>query len=485
MNVLFSDVFEVDPAAVEAHGAFDVALVADLPLFVDPFLIFNSPDPTYQKLHEGIVEYLLFLHSKARTGELSDDLIKAWYRFPEIKENWLGFSAAGNEGRGLGKKFAVALHTNLHALFSDFGQTKVAKGIHLEKLCLVSSGVGKDSVSDFTNNLIHQFLLEYTQAFAADHVAPTMLRRVRVSKVRFNYDTETWQSGEFELPVHNGRHILLTPVNILTKENTWINKTDFVKGFSWIPDAISNDELRGQINNYFRGILPNRPTTQEQSDAVRRTLLKFPTLVDYYIRYKEDHGDEARSVSASKVSRSRQLYVDQFAGLPALLSSETDFYKVEDTTLSAARIRAHFLKDVIENKGGHRIFYVRGQAIEREEDLQILYRLTWFATALDVSREVNDGRGPADFKVSRGASDKSLVEMKLASNSHLRRNLERQSLIYERASDAQVTVKVILCFSATDVAKVKRVLAELKMTGDPNVIVINAAAENKPSGSKA
>ena len=53
MNVLFSDVFKVDPAAVEAHGAFDVALVADLPLFVDPFLIFNSPDPTYQKLHEG------------------------------------------------------------------------------------------------------------------------------------------------------------------------------------------------------------------------------------------------------------------------------------------------------------------------------------------------------------------------------------------------------------------------------------------------
>ena len=226
----------------------------------------------------GIVKYLLFLHCKARTGELSADLIKAWYRFPEIKENWLGFSAAGNEGRGLGKKFAVALHTNLHALLSDFGQMKVAKGIQLEKLCLVSSGVGKDSVSDFTNNLIHQFLLEYTQAFAVDHVAPTMRRRVRVSKVRFNYDTETWQSGEFELPVHNGRHVLLTPLNILTKENTWINKTDLVKGFSWIPDAISNDELRGQINNYFRGILPNRPTTPEQSDAVRRTLLKFPTL---------------------------------------------------------------------------------------------------------------------------------------------------------------------------------------------------------------
>ena len=485
MKVLFSDVFDVDPVAVEAHGAFNVALVADLPLFVDPFLIFNSPDPTYQKLHEGIVRYLLFLHQKAQTGQLSDDLVKAWYRFPEIKENWLGFSATGNEGRGLGKKFAVALHGNLHTLFSNFEQTTVAKGIHLEKLCLVTSGVGKDSVSDFTNNLIHQFLLEYTQTFGLAHVTPAMRRRVRVPKVRFNYDTETWQSDEFDIPVHNGRHVLLTPVNILTKDNTWINKADLVNGFSRIPDAIPNDELRGQINNYFRGLLPKRPTTRDESDAVRRTLLRFPALVDYYIRYKEDHGDQAKSVSASKVARSRRLYLEQFASLPRLLSRETDFYDVEDTTLPAARTRALFLKDVIENKGGHRIFYIHGQAIEREEDLQILYRLTWFATTLDVSREVNDGRGPADFKVSRGASDKSLVEMKLASNSHLKRNLEQQSPIYERASDAEVTVKVILCFSATDQAKVKRVLADLQMTGDPNVIVIDAAADNKPSGSKA
>ena len=60
-----------------------------------------------------------------------------------------------------------------------------------------------------------------------------------------------------------------------------------------------------------------------------------------------------------------------------------------------------FLKDVIENKGGHRIFYFNGEPLEREEDLHILYRLTWYATESDVTREANDGRGPVDFKVSR------------------------------------------------------------------------------------
>ena len=100
-----------------------------------------------------------------------------------------------------------------------------------------------------------------------------------------------------------------------------------------------NDELRAQINNYFQGLLPKSPTTQDESDAVRRTLLKFPALVDYYIRYKEDHGDEAKSVRASKVVRSRRLYLTQFASLPTLLNRETDFYKVEETTLPAARTR--------------------------------------------------------------------------------------------------------------------------------------------------
>ena len=126
MKLLFSDVFGVESSTIEAYGAFNISLVADLPLFVDPFLIFNSKDPQYQALHAEIVKYLLFLHGKAQSGSLTRGLINAWYRFPEIRENWLGFSRGTNDGRGLGKQFAEALHVNLHELFSDdFGSNKV------------------------------------------------------------------------------------------------------------------------------------------------------------------------------------------------------------------------------------------------------------------------------------------------------------------------------------------------------------------------
>jgi len=70
-----------------------------------------------------------------------------------------------------------------------------------------------------------------------------------------------------------------------------------------------------------------------------------------------------------------------------------------------------FLKDVIENKDGYRLFYVKGKPVKKEDDLQILFRLTWFATPSDVNREVNNGRGPVDYKISRGNIDKTLVEL--------------------------------------------------------------------------
>ena len=144
-----------------------------------------------------------------------------------------------------------------------------------------------------------------------------------------------------------------------------------------------------------------------------------------------------------------------------------------------------FLKDIIENKGGHRLFYADGVPIRRESDLQILYRFAWFATPLDVSREVNDGRGPVDFKISRGSLDKTLVEFKLASNPRLRRNLEKQLEVYQAASDARKGLKVITYFTDGEREKVMKILKELGLLEDENIILIDARSDNKPSGSRA
>ena len=491
LRIYFSDYFDVDPAVLRAYGAFNVSLINDLPLFVDPFLLFHSGRPEYSQLHQDILQYLRFLRDKSEQGTLSAGSLQAWFMFPEVRQTWLGFSRLGNAGSGLGPKFARGLYRSLNTLFTDFGEEPISKSSHLEKLCLIDDGVGRDNISDFTTNLIKSYLLEYTQAFARTHVAESSRRVVMVPKVSFNYATETWQSAAFEVPFLGTDYVILTPRDLLTKDETWINRQDLLNDFHDIVASVPDAQLRAQLNNYFASQLPPRepkkgPSAGDRRSAVGAVIQAFPSFLDHYIRYKEDNGDRAETVSRQHVGESEDRYVLNVLQLVQQLQNETSFYETHGTTLDEARQRVMFLKDVIENKDGYRIFFVgNGKPIRRETDLHILFRLTWFATASDVNREVNNGRGPVDFKVSRGAADMSLVEFKLASNSKLEVNLAHQVEIYQRANNTTQSLKVIVYFSYEEREKVEKILKRLNYEHDPNVVLIDARPDNKPSGSKA
>lgn len=488
MNIYFTDYFGVSKAILEEYGAFNVSLVTDLPLFIDPFLLFNSNRPEYQALHDDIIRYLRFLRTKSEKGGISQALIKAWYCFGEVKQNWLGFCETSNTGRGLGKNFAGVLDANLVHVFQNFGNEKITKGSHLEKLCLIKTGVGRDMISDFTTNLIKDYLLSYTAIFAEKQISPDLLRTVAVQRSYFSYDTERWMPKTYRLPFCADDFVILTPKDILTKDETWINHSDMVHNFEDIPDAVENDQLRAEINNYFYMMIPRdrEPTKDEYREAISSTLARFPELIDYYIKLKEETGDEAVASSTLKVWESNLMYIRQFGSLADLLQRTTSFYRIPGYTLDETREKIHFFKDIIENKGGYRIFYgSTGEPLRQERDVHILFRLVWHGTSSDVSREVDDGRGPADYKISRGATDKTLVEFKLAGNTQLKRNLLKQLELYQKASDAQAGFKVIIYFSEQELIRVQGILRELKMEDDARIVLVDARSDNKPSASKA
>jgi len=294
MNVYFSDYFEVDPDLLEQYEAFNISLINDLPLFVDPFLLFESDKEEYQKLHKNILEYVAFLRDMSQSTVINKGLLKSWFIFSEVKQNWLGFSLVGNDGRGLGHDFANALKNNLHTVFSDFGNETVTKDSHLEKLCIIKSGVGKDNISDFTVNLIKEYLCEYTELFAKKYISLTKRKIVSVKRVSFDYNTHRWKPRSFDLPYIEGDFVLLTPKDILTKDENWINSSDIVSNFKEIADSVSNDQLRESINFYFHQNLPKitkkkkKITKREYSEAVSKVIYMYPEFLDHYIRYKED-----------------------------------------------------------------------------------------------------------------------------------------------------------------------------------------------------
>ncbi len=80
-----------------------------------------------------------------------------------------------------------------------------------------------------------------------------------VTKVEFNYETMRWVSRSFVLPMHNGDYVLLTPKSLLTRDDTFINRTDMVRNLQQIAPSVT--------------------------DAAAVSLIKeHPELIDYYLK---------------------------------------------------------------------------------------------------------------------------------------------------------------------------------------------------------
>lgn len=190
-------------------------------------------------------------------------------------------------------------------------------------------------------------------------------------------------------------------------------------------------------------------------------------------------------MSEQKVQEIETVFIRQVASLIENLKDESSFYETSGDTHDEAHSRVLFLKQVIENNDGYRIFYSNGQPIKRESDLQLMFRLTWYASQDDVNVEVNNGRGPVDYKISRGSKDSTLVEFKLASNSKLKQNLAKQVEVYKAANQTKKSIKVILYFSDSELFHVQKTMKELGLEEGKELVLIDAQATNKPSGSNA
>ncbi len=482
--IYFSDYFNIDKEAISQYGAFDISLVNDLPLFIDPFLLFESDSEKYKELHESIIEYVKYLKERLIAGAVSKSEIEYLFYFPEVKQNWLGFSKVGNGGSGLGKEFAEVLVRNLKTIFSNFGEERISSGSHLEKLGLMSDHVGRDHLSDFTTNLIKKFLLEYTQEFALEYIDKSKLSLFAIDKVEFDFKTKKWLRGKYMLPAYRDDYVILTPRDLLTKDESWINRSDLIGNFRDIYSAIPDELLRSKIDDYLLRRLTEKATTKEIADVSAKAIEEFPEVLDYYIRKKEIAGADAVVGSIEKVVGTEQRFVKNIRDFSVAFLTDANFYESDDSYDESMR-RLLYLKDVIENKDGYKYFYVKGKAVEREMDLQIMFRLCWAVSSFEVDSEINNGRGPVDFKISKGRSNKALVEFKIGSNSQLKRNLKNQVAIYENANNTKKSIKAILCFTEDQQIRVQGILKDLNLLGDKDIVMIDARNDNKPSASKA
>ncbi|MGB9927809.1 MAG: hypothetical protein ACPK85_05325 [Methanosarcina sp.] len=164
--------------------------------------------------------------------------------------------------------------------------------------------------------------------------------------------------------------------------------------------------------------------------------------------------------------------------------NEKDFLKIID------KIIVDF-KNLVENRG-YRLLWDEYGNPRDEESCQILFDI--YAkkycqnVGIDLTREVETGRGPVDFRLSSNAHFTAHVEFKKESNSKLSHGLTKQLPTYMSSEDAKIGFFVIFDFGTRDISKLKNDLEaqRIELERDKEIIlrVVYIDARMKLSASK-
>src|SRR5579862_118344 len=129
----------------------------DVPVGIDPFLLFKSRDAEYRRLHTLLVNTFNVGIEAIRRERVSE--ARRLFDFPEVSAIGLGYTRSSKRGSGVGSHLANLIIETLAA-----SSALQERGIrHVEEMQLVSAGIGPDRVSDIAANILKQFLIEYTQ----------------------------------------------------------------------------------------------------------------------------------------------------------------------------------------------------------------------------------------------------------------------------------------------------------------------------------
>lgn len=212
---------------LQGISQFDVDFViprvgVDVPLGIDPFLLFKSRAPIFSALHDTILTVFNTAIAALQEGTLSD--AQYLFDFPEVSEIGLGYTAQSKRGSGLGNYLSRLIIETLQD-----SPALVERGVrHIEEMQLVSVGIAADRTSDIAANIIKQFLIDYTQK-QSDLWNLPLRSGVPVNHI-FDPERFEWYDDYVDLPVSpiDNSPIILVPRRIV-RALPWINYDDYFR----------------------------------------------------------------------------------------------------------------------------------------------------------------------------------------------------------------------------------------------------------------
>lgn len=413
-------------------------LTVDTPLFIDPFLIYDHERGPFRGSHSEILRFFkhcfkLIAQSGGRPDSIRYQKAAADLVSPEVQELCLGYAQGGTKGAGSG--------TELGSIMAEAIWEAINAGLrnvdHFEEVSILRENIGPDRISDITASILRHRLAKYTAQVCRSNRIST--RRTLCDRAEFDFGANRWKRAFLDLPInpYSGRPILLTPEFYLRDLPT-LEPDDFFE-FCVQYEA---ETLRREFNLDLTRHVPKSliiTIARRHIEWVRR-----------YVQHKE-----------AQRSRPYDLLVDKKGYISWYDASRLDCgehplaieTEGQESFAQALDSMVREFRHYIEKNQGYRLLWNDNGTSRSERAAQLLFLgiIKHYCQAHDIDiSETNIGRGPVDFKASKGYRLRILLELKLARNTKFWDGATKQLPAYLKAEQVRRGYFIVIVYTEAD-----------------------------------
>lgn len=459
MSVFVSEEFKLG-TTLEDLGVFDSLLDEDSNYFINIKRLKSTEVPEFADSYNKINEFFRGIGILLKTSKDNQDKIYRTainkFDFSEVNGINLGFSK-GTRGAGFGKKLREQIIKDASDIIKSGSEQPEI--FHLTSL--FEENVGPDRLSDMLARLIYSDIVLYTK-----HV----YEKVGINKG--NYPDIQFCDGLAVNP-YKGCELLLLPIDIL-------HELPIAKDWDDIDRVCTeNETIRAEINELV-GKEWRKLTVGSKKHYIKEFIFKKPEILRQVIA---DY--DATVVAPYDIYKNVDYLIQRV--VHNITKADGFIASSQKNSYEAVKEILNEYKQWIENQKGYSVLETADSRNAEKIVQRTLHGCAGYyckANGWDISPESNTGRGPVDFKISRG-TDKTVIEIKLTSNRETVHGFEVQ--IEEYAKSEETDNKIFLLVdNGKDSYRVKQVkdsFEERKTRGENPAHIIIIDAKPKASAS--
>jgi len=459
MAIFISDEFNLGNK-LEKLGVFDSLMDEDSNFFINIIRLRDTKILEFSESYDNINKYfkemsILLKASKSSEDKLYKSAVKS-FKFSEVKGINLGFSK-GTHGAGFGPILSNQIVKDASEIIKSGSEQPEI--FHLTSL--FEENVGPDRLSDMIATLIYDDIVRYTKR---------IYKEIGINKT--NFPKYSFDSGLLKNP-YKDCELLLLPIDILHElpiANSWEDIDRVVK---------ENRTIREEFSKIIGAQWKKLATSQKKRYIKDLIFMNPKTLSKVISDYK------SITINVYNVYQNFDYLIIKQVTSITKSANELDLSRRNSYEASLEIIEEY--KDWVENKKG---FIVLNNANSKDEEKIVQRTIHGVASYyckvnnLDISPESNSGRGPVDFKISRG-KDKTVIEIKLTSNPKCIHGFDVQIEEYAKSegTDNKIFILIDNGLYSKRVTQVKENYEKRlnSCTKPATIIVIDAKSKNSAS----